>query len=248
MSRYISFLGYIGITSCSIPTICVDHFELWNTVTFTLGFQSFFSTTGIGLAAKYIQFYETAGEGLSFHTYRYSFLDGDEFSLAMMTTMSLVSSVVFALLTWYIDNVNPGLWRIRTFSIQFKLEYYPYDKYKSPHKKPPPARGGWYSGVNFGQLKSEVSHWTLVNSNLKFSISGGGGVILEWTLVNSNLKSSFWGGVILEWTLVNSNLKFSIFVGGVLWNQIREQGCSGEFGHKFYCLRLLYTNLLVHHR
>ena len=44
-----------------------------------------------------------------------------------------------------------------------ELEYYPYDKYKSPHTKTPTSNffgWGWgYSGVNFGHFKSEVFHW-----------------------------------------------------------------------------------------
>ena len=42
-----------------------------------------------------------------------------------------------------------------------KLEYYPYDKYKSPHTKTSTSNfwGRGYSGVNFGNLKSEVFHW-----------------------------------------------------------------------------------------
>ena len=43
---------------------------------------------------------------------------------------------------------------------QGKLEYYPYDKYKSPHTETPTSnRGGVYSDLNFGQLKSEVFIW-----------------------------------------------------------------------------------------
>ena len=52
-----------------------------------------------------------------------------------------------------------------TFAQTHKLEYYPYDKYKSPYTETPTSNflgrgvgGGWYFGVNFGHLKSEVFH------------------------------------------------------------------------------------------
>ena len=54
-----------------------------------------------------------------------------------------------------------------------------------------PFSGGGYSGVNFGQLKSEVFH---------FQVGG----ILEWTLVNSNLKfSKFQNRGVLEYLDTN---------------------------------------------
>ena len=140
----------------------------------------------------------------------------------------------------------------------YELEYYPYDKYKSPHTETPTSKKGggvlwselwstqiWsfhFWGVLWSELWStqiwslhwgggSTLIWTLVNSNLKSSFGGGGTLI--WTLVNSNLKSSFGEGTLI-WTLVNSNLKSSWGRGGTLiWNS--REGCSGEFGQKIYC-------------
>ena len=59
-------------------------------------------------------------------------------------------------------------------------------------------------------------------------------------------------------------LNFNFLGGGGLWSHNWKYskcqdlpkfnfrggggGLSGEFGHKFFCLRLVYRNLLVHHR
>ena len=127
-----------------------------------------------------------------------------------------------------------------------KLEYYPYDKYKSPHTETPTSnREGGYSDLNFGQLKSEVFnlggysdlklwstqiwslHWggysDLNFGQLKSEVFILGGVLWSETLVNSNLKSSFWRGGYSD--LNFGQLKSEVFIlGGVLWSEIPERG------------------------
>ena len=75
--------------------------------------------------------------------------------------------------------------------------------------------------MNFGQLKSEV-------------FNGGGG----YSGVNfGQLKSEVFMGRGGYSGVNFGQLKSEVFMeaggGGLLWNQIPEQRCSGEFGQKF---------------
>ena len=113
-------------------------------------------------------------------------------------------------------------------------EYYPYDKYKSPQTETPTSNS-WEGGG--GVLKSNTQ-----SAKICLNFNWGGGVL------KSNTKSgkiclnfNFWGGGggVLKSNTQSAKicLHFNFFGEGVLWNQIPEQGCSGEFGPKIYCLR-----------
>ena len=59
----------------------------------------------------------------------------------------------------------------------------------------------------------------------------------------------FLGGGVFWSKLWSSQIwSFSFWRGGgsLVWNS--RKGLSGEFGHKIYCLRNVYTNLFEHHR
>ena len=70
--------------------------------------QSFFSTTAFGLGAKYFAFYEMEGVGVQWNNIARSPIEGDEFSLQSVILVMFFDSVLYALLTWYIENVHPG--------------------------------------------------------------------------------------------------------------------------------------------
>ena len=131
---------------------------------------------------------------------------------------------------------NKGPW-VRSYIV--KLEYYPYDKFKSPQTETPTSNrrggvlwselwstqiwslhlGGGCSDLNFGQLKSEV-----------FILGGRGGTLI-WTLVNSNLKSSLGRGGVLWSELWSTQIWIFIWEGRwVLWSEIPKRAALENLG------------------
>lgn len=66
------------------------------------------STTAFGLGSKYFALYEVAGVGIQWHTFSQSPVEGDDFNLLLAVTMLMVDTVVYGVLTWYIEAVHPG--------------------------------------------------------------------------------------------------------------------------------------------
>lgn len=73
-----------------------------------LSLQSLMSTTAFGLGSKYFALYEVAGVGIQWHTFSQSPVEGDDFNLLLAVTMLMVDTVVYGVLTWYIEAVHPG--------------------------------------------------------------------------------------------------------------------------------------------
>lgn len=67
------------------------------------------STTAFGLGSKYFALYEVAGVGIQWHTFSQSPVEGDDFNLLLAVTMLMVDTVVYGVLTWYIEAVHPGI-------------------------------------------------------------------------------------------------------------------------------------------
>ena len=99
-------------------------------------------------------------------------------------------------------------------------------------RKLPPARGGGYSDLNFGQLKSEVH-----------ILGGGYSGVVKTQNAKICLNFNFGGGLRGEgegvlWssqikTQSQDLAKFQFLGGGVPWFWNSREGCSGEFGQKF---------------
>lgn len=70
--------------------------------------QSLMSTTAFGLGSKYFALYEVAGVGIQWHTFSQSPVEGDDFNLLLAVSMLMVDTVVYGVLTWYIEAVHPG--------------------------------------------------------------------------------------------------------------------------------------------
>lgn len=62
----------------------------------------------MGLSGKYFSFFETIGQGVTFDNFLTAMVVGDEFDLFVATLMSILSSLTYIILIWYIDNVFPG--------------------------------------------------------------------------------------------------------------------------------------------
>uniref|UniRef100_UPI00358F4AA8 ATP-binding cassette sub-family A member 2 isoform X1 n=1 Tax=Myxine glutinosa TaxID=7769 RepID=UPI00358F4AA8 len=87
---------------------------------------SLMSTTAFGLGAKYFALYEMAGVGIQWSTLRRSPVEGDAFSLALAMLMLGVDSILYGLLTWYIEAVHPG-----TYGLP-RPWYFPFQHFASP--------------------------------------------------------------------------------------------------------------------
>jgi len=70
--------------------------------------QSVFSTTAFGLGAKYFAFYEIEGIGVQWENMAVSPVEDDEYSLELVLLMMVFDTLLYGLLTWYIENVHPG--------------------------------------------------------------------------------------------------------------------------------------------
>ena len=67
------------------------------------------STTAFGLGAKYFAFYEIEGIGVQWDNIAVSPVEDDEYSLELVLLMMVFDALFYGLLTWYIENVHPGL-------------------------------------------------------------------------------------------------------------------------------------------
>ncbi|XP_072015894.1 ATP-binding cassette sub-family A member 2-like isoform X3 [Amphiura filiformis] len=69
---------------------------------------SLFSTTAFGLGARYFALYEEGGDGVQWDNLDRSPVEHDQFNLQRVIIMMAVDAVLYAILTWYIENVHPG--------------------------------------------------------------------------------------------------------------------------------------------
>uniref|UniRef100_A0A8C8TR56 ABC-2 type transporter transmembrane domain-containing protein n=1 Tax=Peromyscus maniculatus bairdii TaxID=230844 RepID=A0A8C8TR56_PERMB len=87
---------------------------------------SLMSTTAFGLGSKYFALYEVAGVGIQWHTFSQSPVEGDDFNLLLAVTMLMVDTVVYGVLTWYIEAVHPevllaGQWADRGLGVELAM-------------------------------------------------------------------------------------------------------------------------------
>ena len=62
----------------------------------------------MGIGGKYINFLESTGVGMQFTSISVSPQSEDKYNLVVVMVMSLISSAIYVILVWYIDNVAPG--------------------------------------------------------------------------------------------------------------------------------------------
>lgn len=70
--------------------------------------QSLLSQVAFGFGTEYLSRYEEQGLGLQWNNIQTSPLEGDEFSFLTSICMMGIDTVLYAVLTWYLDNVFPG--------------------------------------------------------------------------------------------------------------------------------------------
>ena len=92
-------------------------------------------------------------------------------------------------------------------------------------QKLPPATGGW--GVI---LKSNTQ-----SAKICLNFHWGGGILSQSAKICLNFYFGGGGYSEVKYSKCQDLPKFQLGGGGgvVFWNQIPEQGCSGEFGQKF---------------
>ena len=78
--------------------------------------QSLLSDVAFGIGCYYFASYEQTGAGAHFSNFAISPKDGDSYSLLGCILMMLGDSVIYMILTWYIEAVFPG----KSYYIRFK--------------------------------------------------------------------------------------------------------------------------------
>lgn len=71
--------------------------------------QSLFSNVAFGIGNAYLIGLEENGDGAQWYNIASSPRDGDAFSLLECILMLLLDSIIYLVLTWYIETVFPGL-------------------------------------------------------------------------------------------------------------------------------------------
>ncbi len=80
-------------------------------------FQSLLSNVAFGFGCSYMARYEEQGVGIQWHNIAYSPIPDDKYSMLGTILMLIVDSIVYAILTWYIEVVFPGKEILSVFCI-----------------------------------------------------------------------------------------------------------------------------------
>jgi hypothetical protein len=81
--------------------------------------QSLLSTTAFGLGAKYFAFYEIEGVGVQWDNMAVSPVEGDQYNLQLVVLMMVFDALFYGVLTWYIENVHPGSYRLLSWRFPY---------------------------------------------------------------------------------------------------------------------------------
>lgn len=77
-----------------------------------------------GLGSGYLALFEERGTGVSWSDLSKSPLYGDEFSLGYVFVMLAFDTLLYLLLTWYIEAVFPGLYLIFISLFEYSKELF----------------------------------------------------------------------------------------------------------------------------
>ena len=132
--------------------------------------------------------------------------------------------------------------RANKYSLQVKLEYYPYDKYKSPHMETPTSNSEGGGGVGILKSNSQSAKTCL---NFKFFLGGEG-------ILKSNTQST---KICLNFKLGEGGYSGTKFQNrGVLENLVKnllcvqKPACASQIvSHILRLWRLIKTNYIDLH-
>eukprot|EP00794_Sanderia_malayensis_P008046 gene8046-8908_t len=83
------------------------------------------STTGLGMACRYLARWEEQGEGAQWSNYYKSTVIGDDYSLGTCVNMMLLDALLYMIILWYIENIMPGQYGIpRRWYFPFTKSYW----------------------------------------------------------------------------------------------------------------------------
>ncbi len=86
----------------------VPHTYTCSCVLFFHDSQNLLSTTGFGMACKYLARWEEQGDGAQWSNYYKSPMPGDDYSLGTCVNMMLLDAFLYFVILWYVENVMPG--------------------------------------------------------------------------------------------------------------------------------------------
>ena len=124
------FLSYVPCMYISIREDVAYEIIPWWTKTIA----SLLSTSAFGIGSKYIAFYENDGAGIQFNNLRESPLENDSYNCFNCIILMLIDCVLYLVLAWYIENVNPSYGIPLGWNYPFKLSYWFPDSFQSTNK------------------------------------------------------------------------------------------------------------------
>ena len=74
-----------------------------------MSLQSFLSPVAFGFGCEYFSQYEEQGEGIQWYNLHSSPSEGDTYNFTTAIVMLYVDAVIYAVATWYIEAVFPGM-------------------------------------------------------------------------------------------------------------------------------------------
>nr|QST14975.1 ABCA1-1 protein [Diaphanosoma celebensis] len=124
------FIFLIGFLPYNIIDFYDAKFTFWNTVGVCL-----LSNVAFGIGSEYLANYELLQTGAQWSNWAKSPMAAEEFSFCGCIVMLLVDSIVYLILTWYIEAVFPGQYGVpRPFYFMFQPSYW----FPGRQKNPPP--------------------------------------------------------------------------------------------------------------
>ena len=114
------FLSYVPCMYITIrEEVAVELISVW----FKLS-ASLLSTSAFGIASKYIAFYENGGTGIQWSNINKSPLENDSFTCLLAVKCMILDCFIYVILTWYIENINPGYGIPKPWYFMFQYSYW----------------------------------------------------------------------------------------------------------------------------
>ena len=114
------FLSYVPCMYITIrEEVAVEIISIW----FKLS-ASLLSTSAFGIASKYIAFYENGGTGIHWSNIDKSPLENDSFTCLLAVKCMIFDCFIYIVLTWYIENINPGYGIPKPWYFMFQYSYW----------------------------------------------------------------------------------------------------------------------------
>ena len=114
------FLSYVPCMYISIREDVAYEIIAWWAKTFAC----LLSTSAFGIGSKYIAFYENDGAGIQWNNLDKSPLENDNYNCLNCIKIMLIDCLIYLILAWYIENVNPSYGIPLPLNYPFKKSYW----------------------------------------------------------------------------------------------------------------------------